>query len=88
MNKQEKIKRFLSLLELHTERKAKLYDGFNTNMTPNDALRYAIEELGEVASDITRYRYSSARDECIDLAHCVLLIYLCIFDAKDEIKCE
>jgi len=73
-----KIKKFLKRLEIHSERKAKLYDGIDTNMPIDTALRYAAEELGEVATAISRDRFNSAKDECIDLAHCAYLIYLAI----------
>lgn len=73
---------FLELLKIHAERKAKLYDGINTNMPVDTALRYATEELGEVATAISRDRYHSAMDECIDLAHCAFLIYKSISEQK------
>jgi len=73
---------FLQILEKHSEQKAKLYDGINTNMPIDTALRYATEELGEVATAISRDRYHSALDECIDLAHCAFLIYKAISEQK------
>ncbi len=69
-----KIKSFCTQLEKHTKRKANLYDGFNNNMHPDYALRLATEELGEIASAITRDRLGLAEKECIDLAHCAFLI--------------
>jgi NTP pyrophosphatase (non-canonical NTP hydrolase) len=72
------IKDFLKILEIHSNRKAKLYDGINNDMPVDTALRYAIEELGEVATAISRDRYHSALDECVDLAHCAFLIYQAI----------
>ncbi len=71
---------FLKRLYIHAQRKAKLYDGINTDMPIDTAIRYTIEELGEVAAEISRDRYSSALDECIDLAHCAFLIYKSIKD--------
>lgn len=73
---------FLDALKRHAERKAELYDGVNKNMPIDTALRYATEELGEVATAITRERYQSASDECIDLAHCAFLIYKSISENK------
>ncbi len=72
------IDSFLQILKIHSDRKAKLYDGIDNNMPIDTALRYAIEELGEVATAISRDRYHSAMDECIDLAHCAFLIYQAI----------
>lgn len=66
---------FLKILETHAQRKAKLYDGIDTDMPIDTALRYAIEELGEVATALSRDRFHSAMDECVDLAHCSYLIY-------------
>jgi NTP pyrophosphatase (non-canonical NTP hydrolase) len=80
------IENFLERLKLHTERKAKLYDGFNQDIVVDRALRYAIEELGEIATAITRQRYNSAMDECIDLAHCAFLLYKAISTNKEDIK--
>jgi len=74
---------FLDVLKTHGERKAKLYDGININMPIDTALRYATEELGEVATAISRDRYHSAMDECIDLAHCAFLIYKSISEQKE-----
>jgi NTP pyrophosphatase (non-canonical NTP hydrolase) len=73
---------FLKSLKLHAKRKSKLYDGVNTNMPIDTALRYAAEELGEVATAISRDRYHSALDECVDLAHCAFLIYKSISEQK------
>lgn len=75
---EDELEYFLQRLGKHTRRKALLYDGINNNMSVDAALRYATEELGEVATAITRDRYNSAKDECIDLAHCAILIYLAL----------
>lgn len=74
----ELFSEFLSTLEKQGTRKANLYDGKNKDLLPDVALRFAIEELGEVATAITRGRINSAMDECIDLAHCAFLIYQAI----------
>jgi hypothetical protein len=79
----KRLKSFLRVLEVHTGNKAKLYDGINANMPVDTALRYAIEELGEVATAINRDRFLSALDECIDLAHCAFLIYQAICKQKE-----
>lgn len=73
---------FLQALKLHAQRKAKLYDGIDRDMPIDTALRYATEELGEVATAISRDRYHSAMDECIDLAHCAFLIFKAISEQK------
>ena len=73
---------FLLNLEFQSQRKAKLYDGINRDMSVDTALRYLVEELGEVSQEITRDRLQSAMDECIDLAHCVFLLYLAIWKLK------
>jgi NTP pyrophosphatase (non-canonical NTP hydrolase) len=77
------LKLFLQILKAHAKRKAKLYDGIDRDMPIDTALRYAIEELGEVATAISRDRYHSALDECIDLAHCAFLIYQAIIKEKN-----
>lgn len=69
------LNEFLDRVRKQTERKAELYDGVNKGMTLDRALTVAAEELGEVASAITRERIHSIKDESIDLAHCALLIY-------------
>ena len=76
MNKQW-IK-FLNTVYRYGNRKEKLYDGMNSKMTVDQALRCATEELGEVASAISRERFPSALDECIDLAHAIFLIWQAI----------
>ena len=37
-----------------------------------------IEEAGEVSSALTRERLGLAREECIDVAHSAILLYLAI----------
>ncbi len=81
MNKQ--VNKFVKRLRRHAKRKAKLYDGIDRDMPIDTALRYANEELGEIATAITRDRWNSAKDECIDLAHCAMLISFAI-DLKAE----
>lgn len=73
---------FLKRLYINTKRKAELYDGVNKNIAIDTTLRLATEELGEVATAITRERWNSAMDECIDLAHCAFLIYKSVYDNK------
>lgn len=77
------LKSFLENLELQAVHKAKLYDGVDRDMPIDTAIRYLIEELGEVSQEITRDRLQSALDECIDLAHCVFLLYMAIMRSKD-----
>lgn len=72
------IRDFVEKLVIHAERKAILYDGVGNDMPVDTALRYAIEEIGEVATDISRDRIQGAKDECIDLAHCAMLIYFAL----------
>lgn len=74
----ESIDQFLELLRTQAERKADLYDGTNTAITVDECLRYTTEELGEVASAVTRDRTKLAQYECLDLAHCAMLIWLAL----------
>jgi len=79
---------FLAMLQRQAVEKAKLYDGAETftgfaqreNIVPSSqvdfGVRLAAEELGEIASAITRNRRSLARAECIDLAHCAFLLWV------------
>lgn len=68
----------------HAQRKEMLYDGINATHTPDQALRLLVEEIGEVASAITRERWSAALDECIDVAHCALLVAQAIEREKED----
>ena len=73
------IPTFLYKLQVHANRKALLYDGVEATdrVSENNVdfyLRLATEELGEIASAITRERYNLAEEECLDLAHCAMLI--------------
>ena len=75
----EFLKEFFAKIEHHAKRKAKLYDGFN-HSTGFDKDKFKLiaglsEELGEIASAVTRERPEAAKAECIDLAHCVFLLY-------------
>lgn len=80
----EEIKRLLELVEKQIRRKAKLYDGFTHASdvagldTVSRFMFSVIEEAGEVSSALTRQRYQLAKDECIDVAHSALLLYLAI----------
>ena len=65
---------FVEYFTNHALRKAKLYDGMNSEKTLHELLVFTIEELGEVASAITRERFHLAAYECVDLAHCAMLI--------------
>lgn len=76
MDEQEAIIEFTKRLTVHANRKSKLYDGSNRKFSPDVALRLATEELGEVATDITRERWHAAIYECIDLAHTAFLLWL------------
>jgi|WetSurMetagenome_2_1015567.scaffolds.fasta_scaffold612527_2 hypothetical protein len=78
------LEEFISRLREHAIKKAKLYDGIDTNMPIDTALRYTIEELGEVATAVTRDRFHSAMDECIDLAHCSFLTYKSISEKEKK----
>jgi NTP pyrophosphatase (non-canonical NTP hydrolase) len=80
------IKKFTKSLESHAIRKKYLYDGFNSSNNnlkdPFKVMTLLIEEVGEVSSALTRGRLSSAKDECIDVAHCAMLLYNCIDNIK------
>lgn len=77
-------KKFCEDLLEQAKCKATLYDGVErANRKDNDMsvdffLRYAIEELGEVSSAITRKRWFLAKAECVDVAHTALLIALAL----------
>jgi NTP pyrophosphatase (non-canonical NTP hydrolase) len=75
---------FLGNLERQAYRKEKLYDGTSRDLSVDVALRFVVEELGEVSQEITRDRYQSALDECVDLAHTVFLLYQAISKLKEE----
>jgi len=77
---------FLERLKEHGKEKAKLYDGIDVDMPVDTALRYAIEELGEIATAVSRDRFNSAMDECIDLAHCAFLIFKSIYERRRDGK--
>jgi len=74
---------FLQNIEKQARRKSKLYDGIDKDMPIDTALRYIIEEFGEVSQEITRDRLQSALDECVDLGHCVFLLYQAIMRSRD-----
>lgn len=74
----KQIEVFLLEFRRHIYRKENLYDGINSKRTSDECIRFAIEELGEIASALTRDRHSLARNECFDLAHTTLMIYLSI----------
>lgn len=80
----KEIERLLKIVEKQIRRKAKLYDGFTSvsdvaNLDIVSRFMFSIiEETGEVSSALTRHRYQLAKDECIDIAHSALLLYLAI----------
>lgn len=78
MNEIELLEQFANMLIATGKRKASLYDGINCNRSVDEMLRFAVEELGEVSSAITRNRTQLAKDECLDLAHCAFLIYMAL----------
>ncbi len=81
----EVYEEFIEMLTPHRKRKIeKNFDGPNIDMSLDQALRLAIEELGEVASAITRDRLVLAKSECIDLAQCAYLIYLSLKRQEDS----
>ncbi len=87
VTEQEFIVEFTQQLVSQAKHKATLYDGTDNavggrNATPDFFLRFATEELGEVASAITRERWQLAYDECIDVAHAAMLIALVIKNKK------
>jgi len=78
MNEEEKFNEFIQLLKSQALRKAKAYDGSNRILPVDVTLRFAIEELGEISTAITRDRYLQAWYECLDLAHCAFLIWIAL----------
>lgn len=82
------LKEFCARLVAQGEHKAELYDGLNDGpngprFSVDGALRFLTEEIGEVASAITRNRTELAKAECIDVAHCAFLVYL-ILNGQDD----
>lgn len=78
------IKEFCILLELQAIRKAQLYDGVESDTSVDRRLALATEELGEVASAVTRSRLLLAKAECLDLAHCGMLLWFAIKKVLEE----
>lgn len=78
MKETELLEEFSRMLVKQGNRKATLYDGINCNRSIDEMLRFAMEELGEVSSAITRERVELAKAECIDLAHTAFLIYMAL----------
>lgn len=88
----EAIARFIARLRKHAVRKAKLYDGVNNAISADEGierwLRYLIEEVGEVASAVNRDRLELARDECVDVAHVAMLMYMALEAKIAEVNHE
>lgn len=74
---------FVDKLRHQGLRKCKLYDGSNKELSVDTTLRYALEELGEISSAITRERFELAECECIDAAHTIFLVYLALVRRYD-----
>ena len=73
---------FCEKLKHQSIRRTQLYDGYNQS-TGTDADLFKLttmitEELGEVSSHVIRERYEAAKAECIDIAHCVFLLYVAL----------
>lgn len=90
---EQKMDPILKLMKRQVIRKAKLYDGYDSAISVkkgiNEFMLSAVEELGEVSSALTRERYQSALDECIDVMHSTLLLYIAIqkkMEAEDGEK--
>lgn len=79
----ESIEEFCIALKAHAICKAKLYDGVERDLSIDRRLVLAVEELGEIASAVTRERMQLAKYECMDLAHCAMLIAFSIDRAPD-----
>jgi len=75
----KKLSDFIERIKYQTKRKSELYDGFNRatgfDKDLNSLVVALAEEIGEVASSITRDRFEAAKAECIDVAHCAFLLY-------------
>ena len=80
----EELQQFIRLLQEHAIRKAALYDGTDTMSTPDECLRFAIEELGELSGAITRSRFELAKCEAIDVAHCAMLVWLALQRTEEK----
>ena len=80
---------FLDRLRDQAQRKRALYDGVKGTRavgfrdTPDVWLRFLTEEVGEIAAAITRERWQLAMAECLDVAHCAMLLYL-VLEGKEK----
>lgn len=73
MDNQELAALFVSALERQIKRKSWMRDGLNgTQGEPFVILASITEEVGEVATDLTRERYYGAVAECVDVAHAAM----------------
>ena len=76
MEKIEKAKIFCDRLLAHAINKARLYDGLNLDVSPEQCLQLITEEVGEVASALNRNRRALVKEEAIDVAHTAMLLYI------------
>lgn len=74
----EAIDIFLNALRKHAIQKSVMYDSHNADIDIHTAIVYAAEELGEISTACVRNRWLLAFYECLDLAHCAMLIQLAI----------
>jgi len=72
MTNTERADLFLSALARLVQRKMWMPDGIEASIEPWYILGNITEELGEVATDLTRQRYYGAIAECVDVAHAAL----------------
>lgn len=84
MNAQPLANKFVDALGRHARAKSILYDGINATLAPYKAISLAAEELGEIASAVIRDRPEAAKAECLDLAHCAMLIYISLCNEGNE----
>lgn len=70
------VEEFILALSKHAEQKSMMYDSTEKEIGIERTITYAVEELGEVATACVRDRWLLAWYECLDLAHCAMLIAL------------
>lgn len=83
----EKIDLLLAVVKKQVIAKAKLYDGFNSTDKTDAVFKHTkscMEELGEVMSAHTRHRLELAKQECIDVMHSAMNLYLAIENEQKQ----
>lgn len=78
MKNSDRAQLFIEALERQVQRKSWMRDGIETSGEPLRILADIAEELGEVATDLSRERYYGAIAECVDVAHAALRLAIAL----------